>query len=151
MYYQNLYLSKGDAYAGSFHISGAGYGGRLHFFAGGYNYMMRSEKRRRGAQGGASPDGRPPKRRRRRRAGFFYKFITLLLLLALWPVGLILLWRRRLRWSALTKLATSLVTLVACVVLIGLRSPSTPETRATPPCRMRSTTSSIAPPTRWCI
>ena len=91
---------------------------RFHF-AHGRNYMMRSEKR--GGSGPShhpsAPGGRPP--RRRRRAGFFYKFFTVLLLLVLWPVGLMLLWRRRLRWGAATKLLTSIVTLAACVVLIG--------------------------------
>lgn len=87
-------------------------------FAGGRSYMMRSEKR-----GGPAPNHRasaprPPKRRRRR-AGFFYKLLTLLLLLTVWPVGLMLLWRRRLRWGVGTKLLTSVVTLAACIVLIG--------------------------------
>lgn len=93
---------------------------RLHGFARGRDYMMRSEKRSgHGAPAGNnSGDHRPPKRRRRR-AGFFYKFATLFLLLTIWPLGLILLWRRRLRWGALTKLLTSIVTLAGCVVLIG--------------------------------
>lgn len=43
----------------------------------------------------------------------------LLLLLTLWPIGLMLLWRRKLRWSVATKLLTSIVTLAACIVLIG--------------------------------
>lgn len=92
---------------------------RLHAFARGRDYMMRSEKRQRqGAPAGKSGGNRPPKRRRKR-AGFFYKLLTLLLLLTIWPVGLLLLWRRRLRWGALTKLLTSIVTLAACVILIG--------------------------------
>lgn len=94
----------------------------LHF-VGGRDYMMRSEKR--GRSSTSAPSGssgnkpkRPPKRRRRR-AGFFYKLFTMLLLLVLWPVGLIPLWRRKLRWSAGTKLLTSVVTLGACIVLLG--------------------------------
>ena len=92
---------------------------RLHGFARERDYMMRSEKRPgHGPSAGNSGGNRPPKRRRRR-AGFFYKLITLLLLLTLWPLGLLLLWRRRLRWGALTKLLTSIVTLAACIILIG--------------------------------
>ena len=92
---------------------------RLHGFARGRDYMMRSEKRPgHGPSAGNSGGNRPPKRRRRR-AGFFYKLITLLLLLTLWPLGLLLLWRRRLRWGALTKLLTSIVTLAASIILIG--------------------------------
>ena len=91
---------------------------RIHF-AMGRDYMMRSEKRSgtgRSHRPSAS-GGRPP--RRRRRAGFLYKFLTVLLLLVLWPVGLMLLWRRKLRWGTATKLLASIVTLAACVVLIG--------------------------------
>ena len=92
---------------------------RLHGFARGRDYMMRSEKRPgHGPSAGNSGGKRPPKRRRRR-AGFFYKLFTLLLLLTIWPVGLLLLWRRRLRWGALTKLLTSIVTLAACIILVG--------------------------------
>jgi len=82
--------------------------------------MMRSEKRGSSGPVHHSPDpGKKPPRRRRRRAGFFYKLLTMLLLLTLWPVGLFLLWRRKLRWGVATKLLTSIVTLAACVVLIG--------------------------------
>ncbi len=95
----------------------------LAHLASGRDYMMRSEKR--GRSSGSTPSGssgnkpkRPPKRRRRR-AGFFYKLFTMLLLLVLWPVGLLLLWRRKLRWSAGTKLLTSVVTLGACIILLG--------------------------------
>ena len=92
----------------------------MHFF--GRNYMMRSEKRSgMTPQNHAAPSGngkRPPKRRRRR-AGFFYKIATMLLLIVLWPVGLLLLWRRKLRWNISTKLMVCIVTLVACIVLYG--------------------------------
>ena len=94
--------------------------GLMHFF--GRNYMMRSEKRSgMTPQNHAAPSGngkRPPKRRRRR-AGFFYKIATMLLLIVLWPVGLLLLWRRKLRWNISTKLMVCIVTLVACIVLYG--------------------------------
>ena len=92
---------------------------RLHGFARGRDYMMRSEKRPgHGPSAGNSGGSRPPKRRRKR-AGFFYKLFTLLLLLTVWPLGLLLLWRRRLRWGTLTKLLASIVTLAACIILIG--------------------------------
>lgn len=93
---------------------------RLMNFAG-RDYMMRSEKRSR--SGGSAPSGapkkRPPRKRRRRRAGFFYKLIMMLLLLVLWPFGLLMLWQRKVRWGAGTKLLTSVVTLGASIVLIG--------------------------------
>ena len=92
-----------------------------HFrFAGGRNYMMRSEKRSGSGPAHHSPasGGRPP-RRRRRRAGFFYKLFMLLLLLTVWPLGLLMLWRRKVRWGIPTKLLTSVVTLAACIILIG--------------------------------
>ena len=92
---------------------------RLHAFARGRDYMMRSEKRQRQISPAGKPGGNRPPKRRRKRAGFFYKLLTLILLLTIWPVGLLLLWRRRLRWGALTKLLTSIVTLAACVILIG--------------------------------
>ena len=82
--------------------------------------MVRSEKRRRPepqrpvGQG----HGRPPKKRRPR-AGFFYKLIMVILLLTLWPFGLIMLWNRRLRWGGLTKFFTTIITLMACILLIG--------------------------------
>ena len=82
--------------------------------------MMRSEKRARPSVQ-RSPEacgGRPP-RRRRTGAGIPYKILTVLLLLVLWPIGLFLLWNRRLRWSGLTKLFTSIITLMACILLIG--------------------------------
>ena len=92
---------------------------RLHSFARGRDYMMRSEKRQHHGPSAGKPEGNRPPKRRRKRAGFFYKLLTLILLLTIWPVGLLLLWRRRLRWGALTKLLTSIVTLAACVILIG--------------------------------
>ena len=61
-------------------------------------YMMRSEKR---------PDYRPhpgnngKRRRPRRRIG--YAIMTVILLILLWPVGLIPLWTRKLRWRATVK------------------------------------------------
>lgn len=91
---------------------------RMHF-AGGRDYMMRSEKRTGSRPPSAGGSGKKPPRKRRKRAGFFYKLFTLILLLVLWPVGLMLLWRKKLRWGAGVKLLTGAVTLVACIVLIG--------------------------------
>ena len=100
----------------------ATYNDSTMLFATGRDYMMRSEKR--GRSSGSAPSGAPrnkrrPPRRRRKRAGFFYKLIMMLLLLVLWPVGLILLWQRKVRWGVGTKLLTSVVTFGACIILIG--------------------------------
>ena len=91
---------------------------RLQFARRGY--MVRSEKRRRPESQQSSGQGsnRPP-RKRRPRAGFFYKLLMGILLLTLWPFGLIMLWNRRLRWGALTKAFTSIITLMACILLVG--------------------------------
>lgn len=83
----------------------------------GRDYMMRSEKRS-GYNATGPSGGRPPKRRRKR-AGFFYILLTLLLSVLLWPIGMLMLWQRRLRWKSATKLLTSLTTLVLCVTLFG--------------------------------
>ncbi|MBQ8110443.1 MAG: hypothetical protein IJ124_09825 [Clostridia bacterium] len=87
--------------------------GMLQAFANrrGSGYMMRSEKRT-GSRNGSNR--RPP----RKRAGFFYIFITLLLCLILWPVGMVMLWRRKVRLQAGTKLLISLLTLCLSVFLI---------------------------------
>ena len=91
---------------------------RLQFARRGY--MVRSEKRQRPEpqRSAGQGDGRPP-RKRRPRAGFFYKLFMAILLLILWPIGLIMLWNRRLRWNVLTKLFTMVITLMACILLIG--------------------------------
>ncbi|MEG1516590.1 MAG: hypothetical protein RSD95_17010, partial [Clostridia bacterium] len=80
------------------------------FFArgGDQDYMMRSEKRP-----GQRPSGEglPPRRRRRKpQHHVLYACLTLLLLITLYPIGLILLWVRKLRWSVGAKLLVSLVT-----------------------------------------
>lgn len=88
--------------------------GALMLFAarGGSGYMMRSEKR---GGGYGSPNRRPP---RRRKAGFFYIFFTLLLSVILWPIGMVMLWQRKVRMTAGTKLLISLLTLCLSVFLI---------------------------------
>ncbi len=78
----------------------------------GSGYMMRSEKRG-GSYGGGSR--KPP---RRKKAGFGYIFLTLLISIILWPVGMVMLWRRRVRIQAGTKLLISLLTLCVSVFLI---------------------------------
>ena len=80
----------------------------------GSGYMMRSEKRG-GSYGAGGPNRRPPKRKR---AGFLYIFFTLLISLILWPVGMVMLWRRKVRLQAGTKLLISLLTLCLSVFLI---------------------------------
>ncbi|MEF9974033.1 MAG: hypothetical protein RR893_08915 [Clostridia bacterium] len=89
------------------------------FFArgGDQDYMMRSEKRP-----GQRPSGEglPPRRRRKKpQHHVLYACLTLLLLVALYPIGLILLWVRKLRWSVGTKLLVSLVTGVIFFVLLA--------------------------------
>lgn len=80
--------------------------------AGGRSYMMRSEKR-------PGFDGRPPRRKKPRRR-LLYKLVTLLLLLLCYPVGLILLWRRTIRWNGFRKLFVSIVSLMLCFVLLSV-------------------------------
>ncbi len=82
----------------------------------GRGYMMRSEKRT-PYQNGASGARRPV--RRKKRAGFFYVLLSLLLSLILWPIGMIMLWRRKVRWSVSAKLLTSIITLFLCVTMLG--------------------------------
>lgn len=80
----------------------------------GSGYMMRSEKRGGGSYSGG-PGRKPP---RRKKAGFIYIFFTLLISLILWPVGMVMLWRRKVRLQAGTKLLISLLTLCLSVFLI---------------------------------
>lgn len=79
-------------------------------------YMMRSEKRPsyRPQPSGSGPRG-GGRRRRPRRVG--YAIMTVLLLILLWPVGLIPLWARRLRWKSLVKAAVTVVT--GAIFLMG--------------------------------
>ena len=77
----------------------------LQLFArrGGRNYMMRSEKR----PGYNRPAQKPRPRRRRRNVG--YIVLTLIVAILLWPVGLFLIWNRRLRCGVGGKLLWSAV------------------------------------------
>lgn len=79
----------------------------------GRGYMMRSEKR---SRNGSGPARRAP---RRKRAGFFYMLLTLLLSVLLWPVGMIMLWQRKVRWTISSKLLTMIATLFLGFTLYG--------------------------------
>jgi hypothetical protein len=88
-------------------------------------YMMRSEKR---------PGYRPqpgnfggPGGRKRRPRNVLYAIGTILLLIVLWPVGLIPLWVRRLRWRSFVKATVTVATGVA--FLTGLAFVLTVDTQ----------------------
>ena len=83
----------------------------------GRDYMMRSEKRAHGSS--VTTNGRRPAPRRRKKAGFFYMLLTLLLSLLIWPIGMILLWKRKLRWTVSTKLLTTIITLFITFTVFG--------------------------------
>ena len=89
----------------------------LQLFArrGGRNYMMRSEKR--------PSYNRPPQERRprRRRTRYGYIVLTLIVSILLWPVGLFLIWNRRLRCGVGGKLLWSVASLaVFCGLILAL-------------------------------
>ena len=89
----------------------------LQLFArrGGRNYMMRSEKR---PSYNRPEQERRPKRRRKR---YGYIILTLLVSILLWPVGLFLIWNRRLRCGVGGKLLWSIATLaVFCGLILAL-------------------------------
>ena len=77
-------------------------------------YMMRSE-RRSGYSSGGGGRRRPP---RKRRPSFIYLFFTLLVSLILWPLGMVMLWRRKVRIQPGTKLLLSMMTLCISIFLI---------------------------------
>lgn len=79
-------------------------------------YMMRSEKRT--PYRGSNPNAKRPQRRRKK-AGFFYILLMLLLSLILWPVGMWMLWRRKVRWTISSKLLTTIITLFLSVTMFG--------------------------------
>jgi hypothetical protein len=81
-----------------------------------HDYMMRSEKRPGQRSGGA----RPPKRRKRTpKKHPVYAFFTILLLLIAYPVGLVFLWVRKLRWSGVAKLLVSVATGIVFFLLLS--------------------------------
>lgn len=80
-------------------------------------YVMRSEKRP--GYGGGANGGRNNRRKPKRpKASIPYILLTLLVLLVVWPVGIVMLWRRKVRMQAGTKLLISLLTLCISVFLI---------------------------------
>ena len=83
----------------------------------GSGYVMRSEKRP-GYGGGGSPNHRNGRKPKRPKAGIFYILLTLLMCVLLWPVGLVMLWARKVRMQPGTKLLISLLTLCVSVFLI---------------------------------
>ena len=87
----------------------------LQLFArrGGRNYMMRSEKR----PSYNRPE--PARRPKRRRANYGYIILTLVVSILLWPVGLFLIWNRRLRCGVGGKLLWSVATLAVFCGLIA--------------------------------
>jgi len=78
------------------------------------DFMLRSEKRP------GFPNKRRSRGRMRSRARFFYAFSTLIMLAAVFPVGAVMLWRRRLRWRGYVKLAVMCVGLCAFFVIASL-------------------------------
>ena len=73
------------------------------------NYMMRSEKR----PGYSSTPPKKPKK------SIWYQTLTIILLILLCPVGLILLWRKRLRWPNPVKLLSTLLSLILLFLELG--------------------------------
>lgn len=85
--------------------------------------MMRSEKRP------AYNRAQPPRPIKRRRTRYSYLILTLVVAILLWPVGLFLIWNRRLRCGVGGKLLWSVATLaVFCGLVIALLTvPTTNE------------------------
>lgn len=77
-------------------------------------YVMRSEKR---PAYGSTSGGRVHKPKKPK-AGLFYIIMTIIISVILWPVGMIMLWRKKVRMQAGTKLLISLLTMCFCVFLI---------------------------------
>lgn len=75
------------------------------------NYMMRSEKRP--GYPNASRRQKPPKR------DFWYRLLTVLLLIFVCPVGLVLLWRKRLAWPNPVKLVATVLSIALLFLMIG--------------------------------
>lgn len=75
----------------------------------GQNYMMRSEKR----PGYGNTPPQKPKR------SIWYQVLTIILLIVLCPVGLILLWRKRLKWPGAVKLLATLLSIAMLFLELG--------------------------------
>ena len=76
----------------------------------GQNYMMRSEKR---PGFGSTPPQEPKK-------SIWYQVLTVILLIVFCPVGLILLWRKRLKWPGFVKFMAMLLSLAIWLLLAHL-------------------------------
>lgn len=76
------------------------------------DYMLRSEKRQSGYRSKPPKRGNPFGR-------FLYALLTLVVLVVLWPVGLVMLWSPRLRWTGVSKLLTSIVTALIFFLFIA--------------------------------
>ncbi len=79
--------------------------------------FVRSEKRSPYDDSSASPRKSP--KDKGPTAGIAYMALTLLLLMVLYPVGLFLLWARRLRWSVAAKLLLTVTTAVIFCALVA--------------------------------
>jgi len=75
----------------------------------GRNYMMRSEKRR---GYGSMPPQEPKKRN-------WYQVLTVIMLIVCCPVGLIMLWRKRLNWKGWIKLIATLLSIMMLFLELG--------------------------------
>jgi len=73
------------------------------------NYMMRSEKR----------PGYPNTPPQKPKKSVWYQILTIILLIVLCPVGLILLWRKRLRWPGGVKLLATLLSIIMLFLELG--------------------------------
>ena len=84
---------------------------------GNHDYMMRSEKR----PGQQRPTGsvEPRRRQRKPKRHPIYAFFTILALIILYPIGLIMLWVRKLHWRMATKMLVSVVTCLLFFVFVG--------------------------------
>lgn len=84
------------------------------------DYMERSQKRSPYDTYEFKPSNSGGKKNKKKNeGGVFYIILTLLLLVVLYPVGLILLWQKKLNWPIATKLLMSVMTAILfCALLI---------------------------------
>ena len=94
-------------------------GVKLQLFARrhGGDYVMRSERRGQYGASGSPEGSNHHNKKKKKRAGALYILLALLLSVVLWPIGMILLWRRKLRWKVTTKLLASIVCLALCAAM----------------------------------
>ena len=94
-------------------------GVKLQLFARrhGGDYVMRSERRGQYGASGSPEGSNHHNKKKKKRAGALYILLAVLLSVVLWPIGMILLWRRKLRWKVTTKLLASIVCLALCAAM----------------------------------